>query len=154
MAKKPAKKRLRRVLSAHPDVAALMSHLTVDDPLALVMRAHLYVENALIKKIEDALTDPTAFDSAGLRFPAKVSLAVALGKVDAADVGAFTALNRLRRDFAHDLDTKLTDQDELDFHHALSRHQRQVVDKLRYPQMPLLIRLRCDIGGLLSTLVP
>lgn len=64
--------------------------------MALVIRGHLYVENALIEKIEDALKDPTAFDSAELHFPAKVSLAVALGTVDRADVGAFTALNRLR----------------------------------------------------------
>jgi hypothetical protein len=76
---KPAKKNLKRTLKAHPDVATLMSHLTAEDPLALVIRGHLYFENALSKKIEDALADPTSFDSAKLQFPTKVRLAVALG---------------------------------------------------------------------------
>jgi hypothetical protein len=150
--KKPAKKNLKRMLKAHPDVATLMSHLSAEDPLALVIRGHLYVENALIKKIEDALTDPTAFDSARLHFPSKVSLAVALGTVDRADVVALTALNGLRVQFAHNVDTKLTDQHELNLYNALSRRQRGFVDKLRKPQMTLLVRLRSDIAGLIRTL--
>jgi hypothetical protein len=71
----------------------------VEDPLALVIRGHLYVEAALIKKIESALVNKKAFDIAGLRFPTKVQLAVALGRVDGADVGGFIELNRLRNKF-------------------------------------------------------
>jgi hypothetical protein len=129
-----------------------MQHLTVDDPLALVIRGHLYVENALIKKIESCLSHPAEFDSARLEFPGKVQLAVALGKVDAADKGALTFLNGLRKKFAHNLGTLLTDKEELDFHNTFSQRQRVFVDKLRKPQMTLPIRLRSDIAGLLCAL--
>jgi len=102
--------------------------------------------------IAETPTDPTAFDSARLHFPTKVNLAVALGTVDRADVRAFTALNGLRLRFAHDVGTKLTDQHELNLYNALSRRQRGFVDKLRKPQMTLLVRLRSDIAGLIRTL--
>jgi hypothetical protein len=135
------------------DVPTLMAHLNTEDPLALVIRGHLYVESALIKKIEDVLVNKQEFDSARLQFGAKVKLAVALGKVDRTDVGAFTALNRLRSQFAHDVDTKLTGQDELDLYNTLSPRQRVHVDPLRKQGMPFLSRLRLDVLGIILALL-
>lgn len=135
------------------DVPTLMAHLNTEDPLALVIRGHLYVESALIKQIESVLVNKQEFDSARLQFLTKVRLAVALGKVDRADVGAFAALNRLRSQFAHNVDTKLTDQDELDLYNTLSQRQRDRVDSLRKPGMAFLARLRLDVLGIILALL-
>jgi hypothetical protein len=134
------------------DVPTWTEHLNTQDPLALVIRGHLYVEAALIQKIEAALVNKQGFDTAALSFVLKVKFAVALGKVDPADVGALTVLNRFRVRFAHDLKTQLNDQDELDLHNALSPQQRTLVDSLRKPTLPFIGRLRCDILGLILRL--
>lgn len=136
------------------DVPTWTAHLNTEDPLALVIRGHLYVEAALIQQIEAVLVNKKEFDSARLQFDTKVRLAVALGKVEAADVGAFTALNRLRVQFAHNIETKLTDQDELNLYNSLSQRQRGIVDSLRKPEMLFLARLRLDIVGLILALTP
>lgn len=134
------------------DVPTWTEHLNTADPLALVIRGHLYVEAALVQRIEAAITNTEGFDAARLSFPLKVKFAVALGMLDPADVGALTALNTLRVKFAHDLRTQLNDQDEADLHNALSRQHRLLVDALRRPEVPFIGRLRCDIVGLILRL--
>lgn len=134
------------------DVPTWTNHLNAQDELALVIRGHLYVEAALVQQIETALVNKEGFDAERLPFPVKVKIAVALGKVAPADVGALSVLNRLRGRFAHDLNTKLNDKDELDLHNALSAQQCQIVDNFRKPEMPLIGRLRCDIVGVILTL--
>lgn len=127
----------------------LRDQLNAEDPLAIVLRAHLYVEAALIRKIEDAFVNTEKFDVARLRFPEKVGLAVALGKIDAADIGGLKALNSLRVRFAHRLETQLAERDELELYNALSPNHRTIVDGLRTDQLPLIGKLRCDLIGLI-----
>jgi hypothetical protein len=146
----PVKKQLKRVVKGVFDFPTLITHLNAEDPLALVVRGHLYVEAALIKQIESALVNRQVFAGAGLHFPAKVSLAVALGKVDLADAGGFTALNALRVKFAHDVETKLTKRDELNLYNALSPGQRKIIEGPREAEMMFLGRLRFDIIGLIA----
>jgi hypothetical protein len=43
----PVKKQLRRAVKDIFDFPTLMSHLNTEDPLALVLRGHLYVEAAV-----------------------------------------------------------------------------------------------------------
>lgn len=131
------------------DVPTLTQHLNSKDPLALVIRAHLYVEAVLIRHIEAALVNKGQFDSASLTFPRKVKLAAAMGKVSNADVSALLALNSLRNRFAHKLDTHLQDQDEHALYSTLSKQQRLFVDGLRTPQMDYMGRLRSDLVGLI-----
>ena len=132
------------------DIPTLIEHLNSKDHLALIIRAHLYVEAILIRHIETALANKGRFDAATLTFPKKVSLAVAMGKVDpAADLSALNALNRLRNKFAHNLDTQLQEQDEHDLYIALSKRQRVVVDDLRKDELDYTGRLRCDLVGLI-----
>ena len=57
--------------------------------------------------------------------------AVAFGRVDPGHIGALAALDRLRVKFAHNLATKLNDQDELDVYNALAPKQREFVDSMR-----------------------
>jgi len=146
----PVKKQLKKVVKRFFDFPTLIHNLNAEDPLALVIRGHLYVEAALIKQIESALVNKNAVDIAALRFPMKIKLAVALGKVDSADVGGFTALNALRVKFAHNVEMTLTKQDELDLHNALSPSQRKTYDGPRKMELVLVRRLRFDIMGLIA----
>jgi len=134
------------------DVPTFAQHLNAQDPVAVVVRAHLYVESALIRLIEAALVRREALDVTRLPFLTKVNLAVALGKIEPKDRDAYAALNRLRNRFAHDLRTQLADQDELDFYNTLSHKQRKFADTLRKPEMPFMGRLRCDLVGLIMQL--
>jgi hypothetical protein len=149
----PLKKQLKKAVKGVFDFPTLMSHLNADDPLALVTRGHLYVEAALIKQIEAVIVDKKAFDSARLPFLTKVKLAVALGKVDRADVGGFKAMNELRNGFAHNVETKLTKQDEENLYNTLSPSQRKRIEEPRKAETMLLRRLRFDIMGLIMARV-
>lgn len=132
------------------DIHALFEHLNNRDHLALVIRAHLYVEAILISKIEAALVNKERFDSATLTFPTKVKLAVAMGKVDENERAGLTALNKLRNRFAHDLNAQVAEQDELAIYNALSKRQRNFVDELRNTDgLDYMARLRCDLAGLI-----
>ena len=113
------------------DVPTWGEHLNAKDPLALVIRGHLYVEAALVRLIESAIVDKKALDVARLPFRAKVKFAKALGKLDSADARVVDVLGRLRDKFAHDLNTQLSAQDELDVHNAMSPRQRKIADALR-----------------------
>jgi hypothetical protein len=53
------------------------AHLNTEDPLALVIRGHLYVEAALIQQIEAAIPNKERLDAATLPFTLKVRFAVA-----------------------------------------------------------------------------
>jgi hypothetical protein len=146
----PVKKQLKKVVKGGSDFPTLMKHLNAEDPLALVLRGHLYVEAALIKQIESGLVDKKALKVARLNFPNKVNLAVALGKVDPPDDRGFIALNDLRNDFAHDVKMKLTEQNESKLYDALSQSQRKIPGVARNPKMTPLVRLRFDIMGLIA----
>lgn len=143
----PVKKQLKKVVKGNFDFPTLMTHLYAEDPLAVVLHGQLYVEATLKKQI--ALVDKKALARAKY-FPAKVRLAVALGKVDPADESGFTSLYALRNDFAHDVKMKLTEQHELDLYNVLSPSQRKIPDVARKPEMTPLCRLRFDIMGLIA----
>ncbi|MFZ3266158.1 MAG: hypothetical protein WA172_19280 [Terriglobales bacterium] len=146
----PVKKQLKKAVKGLFDFPTLMAHLNADDPLALLLRGHLYVEAALIKQIEAVIVDRKAFDGARLPFHTKVKFGVALGKVSAADVGGFVALNDLRNKFAHNVATKLTKQDEENLYNALSPIQRKMIKEPRKAEAMFLRRLRFDIMGLIA----
>ncbi len=130
-------------------------HLNAKDPVALVIRAHLYIEALLIRLIEAALVRKDALNVTELQFPRKVKLAVALGKIEPKDHTADLAFNKLRNKFAHNLGTQLTEQDELDLHNSFSDTQRELAKDLRErdPQMPFMGRLRCDLVALMMQLM-
>jgi hypothetical protein len=139
-------------MNAPFDLKTWASHLSADEPLVLVIKGHLYVEAALIQLIEAALVNKQKFDPARLPFRMRVKLAVALGKIDPADACSLIALNSLRNQFAYDPNTQLTEKDELNIYNTLSPTQRNIVDSLRQPKMPFIVRLRYDIVGLILML--
>ncbi len=131
------------------DIPTLIEHMNSKDPLATVIRAHLYIEFVLIRQIQAVLVHKSRFDSATLLFDKRVRLAAALGVVDQADFGALNALNSLRNKFAHNIDFQVKEQDERDFYNALSERQRRFVDSLRFDSMDYMARLRTDLVGLI-----
>jgi hypothetical protein len=132
------------------DMPTLTEHLNAPDPIALVLRAHLYVETILQQRIEAAFADKRALDLSRMNFSTKIKLARALGKIDAADAGAFGLLNKLRNKFAHNLATQLTDQDEKTLNNALTPGRRGIVNLLLAGKpLPLMGRLRCDLIALI-----
>jgi hypothetical protein len=152
----PVKKQLKKMVKGALPFPTLMAHLNAEDPLALVLRGHLYVEAALIKQIESAplnkkaLVNKKTLKGAKHNFPDKVKLAVALGKVDPPDDRGFIALNDLRNDFAHEVNMKLTEQNESKLYDTLSPSQREIPDVARKPEMTPRDRLRFDIMGLIA----
>jgi hypothetical protein len=147
----PVKKQLKKAVKGFFNFPALMSHLNTDDALALVTRGHLYVENAMIRRIEAVAVDKSAIkDWTQLGFSTKVQLAAALGAVDAADVAGLNALNTLRNKFAHDVEKTLTKQDEENLYNALSPGQRKMIKGPRSAEKVFLRRLRFDIMGLIA----
>ena len=131
------------------DVPTLIERLNA--PVALILRAHLYVETILIKRIEEAFVNKTALDTSRVPFPVKVKLALALGKIDADDAKAFALLNVLRNRFAHNLESEVNDQDEQRLYTALSPARRGIADQLRAGlQVSMLGRLRCDLLALIT----
>jgi hypothetical protein len=133
------------------DIPTWGEHLNSKDPLAMVIRAHLYVEAVLIRHVETAMVNTKRSDIDNLNFPTKVKRAVTAGKVDSSDAVALTALNRLRNRFAHNLTAQLQEQDELDLYNALSKRQRTIAESLgRTPQLQYMGRLRCDLMALIA----
>jgi hypothetical protein len=132
------------------DIHTLFEHLNSKDHLALIIRAHLYVESILIRQIEAALAKKERFDCAKLTFPNEVNLAVAMGRVDEADRTALIELNRLRNKFAHNLGTTLDEEDEAKLYNSFSKRQKTFVDELRDTDgLAHIGRLRCDLAGLI-----
>lgn len=90
----------------------LIKDINVDDPLQMIIRAHLNIEASLIKLIELSLENKNHIDVARLRFPTKVDLAFALGSIaDTNYKNILKNVNRLRNKFAHNLSYELTDAD-------------------------------------------
>ena len=131
------------------DVPTLVQHLNTVDPLALVIRAHLYVEAALIRMIEAAMLKKEALDVAKIQFRTKLRLAIALGKLDARHEPAIAALNTLRNRFAHNLASQLNERDELNLYNSLSDEPSLLADSLRKADLPFLTRLRCDVMAII-----
>jgi hypothetical protein len=74
-----------------------------------------------------------------------------LGAVHATDVAGINGLNKLRNKFAHNVETKLTKQDEENLYNALSPGQRKMIKGPRTAETAFLRRLRFDIIGLIAS---
>ncbi len=76
------------------------------DPVLLILRGHLILEQQLTLLIEEFLKDKEALDEARLSFAQKLALARALvgGSIKHSPWTAAKELNRVRNHFAHQLD--------------------------------------------------
>jgi hypothetical protein len=96
----------KRASARRIDSDELNAYLNADDDLTVVVRGHLCLEAALNVVLEHAL--PKGLSNLDqLRFPARVDLAVAMGRLAPEARNAWLEVNRLRNDFAHDLDARI-----------------------------------------------
>jgi len=86
----------------------LNTYLNADDDLTVVVRGYLCLEAALNVLLEHALPKGLSHLDE-LRFPARVDLAVALGRLAPVEREAWLEVNQLRNVFAHDLDAQIDD---------------------------------------------
>jgi len=62
-----------------------------------------------------------------LKFPQKLTLAIALGLLPENARPAFQFINKLRNDFAHDLNTELSEEVLTDFWNVLTSEMKETV---------------------------
>lgn len=134
------------------DTTTLARHLSAEDEIGLIVRAHLYVEVGLNRLIESVLVNRNALKVADLKFSLKLRLARALGAIEENDQRACMVLNKLRNDFAHDLQSELTEQNESDLFKALGADMQEKVESACTPEQwkHFLPRLRLDLVTLIT----
>lgn len=84
----------------------LQAFLAADDDLTLVLRGHLSLEALLVHWL-DFHRPPELTNLDDLRFPARVDMMVAMGKLPIESRAAWLAMNAIRNDFAHEVDATL-----------------------------------------------
>ncbi len=91
--------------------AKFLEDIAGEDALAVIIRAHLYVESTLNELIEECLFRPKAMNEVNLSFWHKVPLAAALGVIPEDFQSPLKQLNALRNKLAHNLDAAISDAD-------------------------------------------
>jgi|CXWL01.1.fsa_nt_gi hypothetical protein len=91
------------------------SVLSQTDPILILLRAHLYSEAAMKNLIQLRLPQGQVVvnKEARLTYSQKLLLVQALGILDPRVIAAFKALNKVRNEFAHDIDREFTFHDVL-----------------------------------------
>jgi hypothetical protein len=131
-----------------PSQEAFFDALYGQDELGIVVRAHIYIEAKLLELLEVLVTNSRHLQRMNLEFEQRVHLAVALG-LSEEHAPALLSLGKLRNDFAHQLDTQLSEQHANNLYEALSPSDKttlQLIYKrmkshMRTPSPPLFKRL-------------
>jgi len=89
-------------------LTGLVRALSSEDTLGAVVRVHLYIENELEQFIRLRLPEG-AYNALKLTYSAKIRLAGGLG-YPKSGVATLEQVGKIRNDFAHKLDTELTDE--------------------------------------------
>ncbi len=87
-----------------------MQQLVFDaSELSPILKGHLFIERIVETIISNHLKDPKAlFQKNRLTFDLKIDLASAMGILDKKYISAFKALNKIRNNYAHKDDYKVT----------------------------------------------
>jgi hypothetical protein len=118
----------RAVVSAEEDVEFVQAVLGEDD-LAAVVRAHIHIENRLLRFIDLTCPTPKHLKKMELDFSQQVQLALALGLPE--DCGPpLHAIGNMRNAFAHRLAAKLS-KDRVDsFYKTFSASDKTIVQEI------------------------
>lgn len=104
-----------------------LENIERDDPLQIVVRGHLFLENELINLLELTFPQADCLDPSDLRFPVKVKLIGALGLLSKESLSVYLKFNSLRNKFAHKLDMKITVNEVENLINSLSERQSSVL---------------------------
>ncbi len=142
------------------DVELFMEHTRKRSIVEVLLRGHLWLENALIELIEAEVANPVPLKLDRMTFANKANLAEALGLLGSTDAGTLRALNKIRNRLAHDLHGEPTLDDLVLLERGLSQSQTDLAGKLsradvsRFGAWPAdsdhLVRLGMTILALLA----
>jgi len=93
------------------DSESFYRYVNSTDELTLVVRGHLSLEAVLNHVLDRARPRGLTEEFDSLRFPQRVDLAIALGKLDIESRPAWMKINAIRNRFAHDLHGKITNKE-------------------------------------------
>lgn len=110
----------------HKQVEELTRILGQEDALGCVIRSHIYLENALIEYVGTVAPYPDRLKRTRFSFNQWLDLALAHG-LKAQYRAPLLRLNKLRNEFAHKLDTELTDEVVMDMYHTFSKDDRRII---------------------------
>lgn len=108
------------------DFFAAMAH---DDPLTVVIRATIFLENQLIGFIEDNVASPAQLKKLRLDYDGRIYLAAVLG-LRPSLVTPLSALGNIRNKFAHRLNAKFTEADADNFYKNFSSEDKLFIEKV------------------------
>jgi hypothetical protein len=104
--------------STLPSWEMFIGFVTGDD-LSLILRCHLGLEAMLNKVIEDRAHAAEGNELDRLPFMAKVDVCIALGAIPPVKRPAWAIANKIRNEFAHNLEAELTAAQAADLRSAL-----------------------------------
>lgn len=79
-----------------------------DEEISVILRGHLVVEQVLEKLLSQNMESPKAFFKQNRSYELKLDLAKALGLLDQKHYAAFKALNKVRNQYSHDHNYKVS----------------------------------------------
>jgi len=94
--------------------ATFHAHILTDDPLALVLRGHLWIEASMNELLARSLPRIDLLKDARLSFNQRLALCGALGLVSDSDTAVIKRLNAIRNRLAHQVETNLSEKDQND----------------------------------------
>ena len=117
--------------SEHPswlkiDFDEIVSVLTNEDELGCVIRAHIRIEQLLRKALNKWIPHPEYLNKLNADYDGLVTIALMHG-MDESYGPPFRAIGKLRNDFAHKPDARLTKQSVGNLYDCLSSEEKQAV---------------------------
>lgn len=89
--------------------AHAMERLVFDEEeLSPILKGHIFIEKVLETLISKHLVEPKALFKNTRSFELKLDLALAMGLIDTKHYSAFKAINKIRNNYAHKHDYKVT----------------------------------------------
>lgn len=109
------------------DLELFAEHTRGRSIVEVLLRGHLWLENALIDLIETEVENPRPLNMDRMSFANLVNLAESLGLLAKRDAGALKKVNKIRNNLAHKLHGEPTPEDISSLEKCLSKHQRKLV---------------------------
>lgn len=96
-----------------------------ENELQVIIRGHLYVENEIDNLLKLKLEKPQHLYDSNFMFYSKLKTALALGLIAEENKNAYIRLNKIRNNFAHNLNYELTENDFTDLYGVFNSTYRE-----------------------------
>lgn len=112
------------------DLELFKEHTRGRSMVEVLLRGHLWLENALIDLIEAEVRNAKPLNTERMSFANKVNLAESLGLLGSSDAKTLRKVNGIRNRLAHDLHGEPTIDDIAILEEGLSQRQRELSESL------------------------